>query len=166
MPQRDDPQRPFRGVTDLFSELSRMRDIGTHGREYAHEDRQRTHASAWVPATDIFAQGEDLVIRVELAGVAPSDVHLGFSHGILTVSGSRRAELKDEDPSNFYVRERFYGEFRRSFTLPESTEPGQITAEFDNGLVEIVVRGGASESASTRIEIGDRSGGVTTRTLS
>lgn len=166
MPQRDDPRHPFGGVTDLFSELSRMRDLGTHGREHAHEAQQRTHASAWVPTTDIVAQGEDLVIRVELAGVAPGEVHLGFSHGILTVSGSRRTELADEDQANFYVRERFYGEFRRSFTLPESTAPSQITAEFDDGLVEIVVRGGANASASTRIEIGDRSGEATTRTLS
>lgn len=167
MPQRNDPQHRFGGVTDLFSELSRMRDVGTHGRgEYAHEDKQRTHASAWVPTTDIVAQGPDLVIRVELAGVAPDDVHLGFSQGILTVSGSRRTELQDDDPANFYVRERFYGEFRRSFTLPESTEPSQITAEFDDGLVEIVVSGGASQPASTRIEIGDRSGAATTRTLS
>jgi len=166
MPHRDDPQHPFGGVSDLFSELSRMRDIGTHGREHAHEDRQRTHASAWVPATDIVAQGEDLVIRVELAGVAPSDVHLGFSHGILTVSGNRRTELKDEDPANFYVRERFYGEFRRSFTMPETTEPSQITATFGDGLVEIVIPGAASESANTWIEIKDRSGGATTRRLS
>jgi HSP20 family protein len=166
MPQQEEPQHPFRGVTDLFSELSRMRDIGTHGREHIHEDKQRTHASAWVPTTDIVAQGDDLVIRVELAGVDPSDVHLGFSHAILTVSGNRRTELRDEDPANFYVRERFYGEFRRSFTLPESTDAGQITAEFENGLVEIVVRGGASQSASTRIEVKDRSSGTTTRTLS
>lgn len=166
MPQSDESQHPFRGVTDLFSELSRMRDIGTHGREHVHEDKQRTHASAWVPTTDIVAQDADLVIRVELAGVAPSDVHLSFSHGILTVSGNRKTELKDEDPANFYVRERFYGEFRRSFTLPEATEPNQITAEFENGLVEIVVHGGARQADSTRIEVKDRSSGTTTRTLS
>ena len=166
MPQGDDPKHPFGGVSDLFSELTRMRDIGTHGREYAREDRERTHASAWVPATDIVAQGDDLVIRVELAGVAPSDVNLGFSNGILTVSGSRRTELRDDDPANFYVRERFYGEFRRSFALPEATRRDQITAEFDNGLVEIVVRGAASQSADTRIEIRDRSSGAITRALS
>ena len=71
MPDSHAPRNPFEGVTDFFTELSRMRDVGTHGREPAHEDRKRTHASAWVPTTDIFAQGDDLVIRVELAGVDP-----------------------------------------------------------------------------------------------
>jgi len=164
MPQSDE-RKPFGGVTDLFSELSRMRDLGTHGREHTHEDKERTHASAWVPTTDIVAQGEDLVIRVELAGVDPEEVHLSYSQGILTVSGKRRTELKDENPVNFYVRERFYGEFRRSFTLPETTEPSHIAAEFDDGLVQIVVRGGASQPAGTRIQLADKSSGATTRTL-
>lgn len=160
-----DQRRAFGGVTDLFSELNRMRDVGIHGRELATEDRERTHASAWVPATDIVAQGGDLVIRVELAGVDPEDVHLGFSQGILTVSGSRKTELDDDDPSNFYVRERFYGEFRRSFTLPESTDPSQISAEFDDGLVQIIVRGAVAQPAGTRIQLADKSSAATTRTL-
>ncbi|MET0694394.1 MAG: Hsp20/alpha crystallin family protein [Propionibacteriaceae bacterium] len=155
---------PFSGVTDLFSELSRMRDVGTHGREVAHEERQRTHASAWVPTTDIVAQGADLLFRVELAGVDPQDVRLAFSNNILTVSGSRLTEL--DESATFYVRERFYGEFRRSFTLPEGTEAHQIEAEFDDGLVEITVRGGAGETAGTQIAIQNKAGAPTRRTLS
>ena len=122
MPDSHAPRNPFEGVTDLFTELSRMRDVGTHGREPAHEDRQRTHASAWVPTTDIFAQGDGLVIRVELAGVDPADIDLRFANGVLTVSGDRSPEFGDDaDEPTFYVRERFYGEFRRSITLPEGT---------------------------------------------
>jgi HSP20 family protein len=166
MSQRDEPQRPFGGVSDLFTELTRMRDVGLHGRDHAHEDRERTHASAWVPPTDIVAQGDDLLIRVELSGVAPDEVHIALSRGILTVSGSRRSGLTNEDPANFYVRERFYGEFRRSFTLAESTRPDQVTADFYNGLVEIVVRGGANQSSATRIQVNDRSAEAATRTLS
>ena len=165
MPRREE-RRPFSGVTDLFSELNRMRDLGTHGREHPNEDKERTHASAWVPPTDIVAQGDDLVIRIELAGVDPEEIHLSYSQGVLTVSGSRRTELADDDPSNFYVRERFYGEFRRSITLPESIKPGQITAEFDNGLVQIIVRGYVRQSSGTRIKVADKSSAATTRTLS
>jgi len=165
MPRREE-RRPFSGVTDLFSELNRMRDLGTHGREHPHEDKERTHASAWVPPTDIVAQGDDLVIRIELAGVDPEEIHLSYSQGVLTVSGSRRTELADDDPSNFYVRERFYGEFRRSITLPESIKPSQITAEFDNGLVQIIVRGYVRQSSGTRIKLADKSSAATTRTLS
>src|ERR671910_1212797 len=122
-----------------MSEMSRMREYAKGG---AQETQRRTHATAWVPTTDIFAQGDDLVIRVELAGVDPADVELRFANGVLTVSGNRDPEFGrgDGDPV-FYVRERFYGEFRRSITLPEGTRPNQIQAAFDDGLVEIVVAG-------------------------
>jgi len=155
---------PFSGVTDLFSELSRMREIGVRGTEHAQEERQRTHASAWVPPTDIVADGSDLLIRVELAGVRPDEVDLTFSGGILTVSGRRLSGLADEDPGRFFVRERFYGEFRRSFTLPEGTDAARISAEFADGLVEIRVAGAAGE-AGTRIQVRDRSREPETRQL-
>jgi HSP20 family protein len=159
---------PFEGVTDLFSELSRMREVGLHGRETAHEDKQRTHASAWVPTTDIFAQGDRLVIRIELAGVDPQDVELHFANGVLTVSGTRNGDFGDGDAGDqpkFYVRERFYGAFRRSVTLPEGTQRSQIQAAFDDGLVEIVISGVSGRSDDTRIELRDRSSGATTRAL-
>ena len=159
----DGPKNPFEGVTDYFSELNRMRHTGLHGRE-GHEERQRTHASAWVPATDIYVQGDDLVIRVEVAGVEPDDVSLGLTHGVLTVSGNRRPEVEG-DPDAFYVRERFHGAFRRAITLPDGTEPRDITAVFDNGLVEVTVRGGATRPDTDRIELRSRSAGATTRSL-
>jgi HSP20 family protein len=160
MPHRN----PFQGVTDLFSEFSRAREVGLHGRDLASEDRQRTHASAWVPTTDIFVQGDQLVIRIELAGVEPEDISLHFANGVLAVSGNRTGEFGGDEPT-FYVRERFYGEFRRSITLPEGTRRDQIEAGFDDGLVEIVVKGVDTLADSSRIELRDRSSGRTTRSV-
>jgi HSP20 family protein len=166
MPDSHSPRNPFEGVTDFFTELSRMRDVGTHGREHPREERKRTHASAWVPTTDIFAHGDNLVIRVELAGVDPDDVELRFAGGVLTVAGNRDPEFGDgDDEPTFYVRERFYGEFRRSINLPEGTRPEQIQAAFDDGLVEIVIVGAVTQADSTRIALRDRSSGTTTRSL-
>ena len=157
---------PFEGVTDFFSEMSRMRSLGLHGGpEHGLQDAERTHASAWVPVTDIFASGDDLVIRAELAGVDPDDVDIGFVQGVLTISGTRRSELDHDDEVVFYIRERFYGEFRRAITLPDGTQPEQITATFDDGLVEITVRDGVSGPDSTRIALSDRSKGATTRAV-
>jgi HSP20 family protein len=157
MPEGKAHRNPFEGVTDLFTELSRMREIGSRGREHGPEDRQRTHASAWVPTTDIFALGDRLVIRIELAGVDPEDIDLRFANGVLTVSGNRAGEFGTDDEPTFYVRERFYGEFRRSITLPEGTQRSQIQAGFDDGLVEIVVEGVTGRSDATRIALRNRS---------
>lgn len=156
----DKARNPFEGVTDFFSELSRMRELGTHGGSHSHEDKQRTHASAWVPATDIVARDQDLVIRVELSGVEPDDVEITFSHGVLTVSGERRSELGTGSEDSFYIRERFYGAFRRAITLPEGTDDSQISAEFENGLLELTVRGGATGAEPKRIALRNRSSRV------
>jgi HSP20 family protein len=163
MPESE--RNPFEGITDFFSELKRMRQLGTHGYEPAHEDRDRTHATAWVPATDIFARNDDLVIRIEVAGLRPDDVNITFSQGVLTASGKRRTELGTGGDDSFFVRERFHGAFRRAITLPPETDDEQITAEFFNGLVEITVRGGCSAGAPRRIAIKDSSTEAETRSL-
>jgi HSP20 family protein len=162
----DAHRNPFEGVTDFFSELNRMREVGAHGHDSGHhQDRQRTHASAWVPPTDVFSRDDDLVIRIEVAGLRPEDVDITLSNNVLTVSGVRRTELGTGGDDSFYIRERFHGMFRRAITLPEGTDERDIEAEFDNGLVEIAVKGGVARDAPARISLRDRSGGATTRTL-
>ncbi len=147
-------RNPFHGIVDAISEWNRMRELGSGriGSETGHEAQQRTHATAWVPTTDIFARGKDLVIRVSLSGVYPEDVEITFTNGVLTVSGERRSEL-DEEEVTFYVRERYYGAFRRSWTLPASVDEDDISADFENGLLEITVRGGAAAAETRRIEL-------------
>ncbi len=151
----DKEQRnPFHGIVDAISEWNRMREVGMGrmGYEARQEDRPRTQANAWVPTTDVFARGDDLVIRVSLSGVYPEDVDVTLSGGVLTVSGERRSEL-NEDEVSFYVRERYYGAFRRSITLPAGVDESDISADYDNGLLEITVRGGAIAAEPRRIEI-------------
>lgn len=144
---------PFEGVTDFFSEMARMREVGLRGYDQSHEGRMRTYATAWVPATDIFARGGNLVIRVELAGVNPQEVEITFTQGILTVAGHRLVELGAASEDDFCVRERPYGEFRRSISLPATTKEDDISAEFVDGVAEITVAGGATAAETRRIEL-------------
>lgn len=148
-------RNPFRGIVDTISEMNRTRERWLTGQE-GGEDRQRTHMTAWVPTTDIFARGEDLVIRAELAGVRAEDLEVDLSNGVLTVSGERYSEL-DEDEVSYYVRERFYGVFRRTITLPDGVSESSIDASFRNGLLEITVEGGAMAAAPSRIRVRDES---------
>jgi HSP20 family protein len=150
----------FHGIVDAISEWNRMREVGSGrvGPESRQEDRQRTLATAWVPTTDIFAKGDDLVVRVSLSGVAREDVRITLSNSVLTVSGERKSELDEDDDVSFYVRERYYGAFRRSITLPAGIDEDAISADFENGLLELTVRGGATAAPEPRrIQIRDRS---------
>lgn len=152
---QDHQRNPFRGFLDMASEMNRMRHLGSYGQETGQERPERTHANAWVPNADVFARGRDLVIRMELAGVAPEDIDVSLHENTLTVSGERK---KDIDDVSFYVHERFYGVFRRSMTLPSGVADDDISAEFENGLVEIIVKGGAATAEPRRIEVKNRTG--------
>jgi HSP20 family protein len=101
----------------------------------------------------VFAKDEDLVIRMELSGVARENIEITLHENTLTVSGKRESDLEDE--MSFYVHERFYGAFRRSMTLPAGVDEGDVKAYSDNGLLQITVQGAAVARAH-RIEIGDR----------
>lgn len=145
-------RNPFRGFIDTISETNRMQQHWMTG-EGTQEDQRRTHATAWVPSTDIFARQGDLIIRCELAGVTEEDIDVSVSGGILMISGERKNDTRDEDVG-YYVRERSYGNFRRSMTLPEGVDEDQISATYENGMLEVTIKDGANAAAPRRIKIG------------
>ena len=141
-------RNPFRGIMDHMSEMARMREYAEGGGQ---EEGPRTHATAWVPTTDIFTKGDDLVIRCELAGVEREDVDLSLSNGALIIHGERKGE---PEATEYYVRERFYGYFRRRMKLAEGIDGSKISASFKNGLLEVIVKDGVDHQEPERIEIG------------
>ena len=149
-------RNPFRGLMDHMSEMTRMREYAEGGGS-GQEDQRRTHATAWIPTTDIFARGGDLVIRCELAGVQRDDVDITLSNGVLTISGERRSGLNEEELA-YYTRERFFGHFRRNIGLPEGVDGSKVSASFEDGLLEISIEGGADLPEAQRIQIDNRAG--------
>jgi HSP20 family protein len=137
--------RHFHGLFDMFAEMNRMREHWTDtdpGTERA--------SSAWVPAVDIYASGDDLVVRCELAGIPKRDVEVSLSDGQLWISGERRDPPPDP---TYYVRERRYGPFRRVITLPAHVDGDRISATVEDGLLEVVIAGGAGGGRHRAIAI-------------
>ena len=149
MPEKK--RRPFRELFDHFAEMQRIREYAVHPGDAGGEPPR--HETAWVPTTDIFATDEDLVIRCELAGVEPDDVEISLSRGVLLIWGERDPRSDQLGDVSYYVRERRFGPFRRSITLPERVTQDRLRASLENGLLEIVVAGGAAEQGYERVEI-------------
>jgi HSP20 family protein len=91
-----------------------------------------------VPAVDVSKTDTLYEITVELPGMAPADVQVKLSDGLLTISGEKKSEKerKDEDA---YVSERRYGSFLRSFRLPDDIVADKIEARYANGVLSITV---------------------------
>ena len=107
---------------------------------------------AEVVSEDNRTGSNDVIIHSTLRDT--EDIELTFHDGVLTVSGERKRDL--DDGVSFFAHERFYGVFRRNITLPAGVSDDDISAEFDNGLVEITVRDGAAGVEPRRIEIRNR----------
>lgn len=91
-----------------------------------------------VPAIDAYRTEEALVVLVELPGMQPGDVDIQVQEGVLTISGERRP-ASDVPEEAWLRRERAVGAFERSFTLPEGTDPDNIAASFQDGVLEIAI---------------------------
>ena len=142
---------PFRGFFDSVSETNRTMQnwmTGPHPGEVQHE---RSHADAWTPEVDVISEGSDLVMLVELPGVREDDVDLSLSGGMLTISGEKGGRGTS---GKYYARERRFGSFRRSVTLPQGVRAGGIEASFEGGVLEIAIRDYASLSDPEQVRVG------------
>lgn len=146
---------PFQGLMDVTREISRVSDrMYGAGETSTAETHARGHVDAWAPTSDIFARGEDVMIRAELPGVDRADVEVTFSSGTLTISGERT--IDDDSETVYYTKERSWGKFRRSMTLPEGVDADDITADLTDGVLEVVVRHAARAAGPIQISVGSR----------
>jgi HSP20 family protein len=144
---------PFRGFYDVQSEVDRLFNemLGglSRGRERQGAGQQ---LATWAPAVDVLTKDADLLIRCELPGLKQDDVDITLQNGVLTISGEHKVD-EEQERGNYHVRERRYGSFRRSMTLPEGTDESKVHARFEDGVLEVRVEGAAIEQAPKRIEI-------------
>ena len=148
---------PFRGFYDAQSEVDRLFNemLGGVSRRRGRQGDQQL--AQWAPAVDVLTKDDDLVIRAELPGLKQEDVDITLQNGVLTISGEHKAD-QEEERGGYHVRERRYGSFRRSMTLPEGTDESKVDARFEDGVLEVTVEGAAREQAPKRIEIEGSSG--------
>ena len=95
-------------------------------------------ASTIAPDIDIRENDKEIVLEAELPGIDERDVELVVRDGVLSLKGEKKLE-RDEKRDNYHLVERSYGSFERSFRLPDSIDEAQIKADFNKGVLRIVV---------------------------
>ena len=90
----------------------------------------------WSPAVDIFETEDDLVLKADVPEVELKDIDVHVENQTLTLSGERKFE--QQDTSKGYRRiERGYGQFTRSFTVPQTVDTEHVAAEYHNGVLTV-----------------------------
>ena len=100
---------------------------GVSGREFS---------GVWSPQIEILQKPNALLLQADLPGLKPDDVDVNVEDGMLTISGERKQEQKDEG-EGFWRSERSYGAFYRAIPLPDGADEEKIAASFKNGVLEV-----------------------------
>jgi len=94
--------------------------------------------SAYVPAFEVKETNEAFVLKADVPGVAEADLDIAVHNSVLTISGTRRAEERNEGDS-FALYERQYGSFSRSFSLPDTADGERVEAKLDAGVLTLTI---------------------------
>ena len=90
----------------------------------------------WSPAVDIYETENELVLKADLPDVETQDVNVRVENQTLTLSGHRKFE-KNDAVKGYHRIERSYGNFTRSFAVPNTFDTENIAASFKNGVLTV-----------------------------
>ena len=115
---------PFREFDSFFSPTSRFLTM----------PEMRNPNTEWRPLVDVTEDASEYLIKAELPEVKKNDIRITANNGYLTISGERKFEKEDK---KMHTLERFYGNFERSFNLPDNVKDDEIDAEFKDGMLMV-----------------------------
>ncbi len=92
----------------------------------------------FVPAIDVYEEKDNVVVEATLAGIRPQDVEINVHDDVLTIEGSRETS-SEVDEKNYYRKEVRSGSFHRSVVLPASVQADHAKADFENGLLKVIL---------------------------
>jgi HSP20 family protein len=121
---------PFRELGALQSEMSRWMNGLLEGPGRVTQN--------WVPALDVWETPTEVVYAFDLPGIPEDAITIEVKDENLTVSAERQ-KTEESSENGFYRFERRYGTFARAVGLPQGVDQENISARYDNGVLEIRV---------------------------
>src|SRR6202050_3733779 len=149
---RWDPLREFATIQDRMTRLFRD-SYGNEGREEALSN------TAFAPPVDVYEDEHGVTLKIEVPGIDENDIDVRIENNTLTVHGEHKFE-KEEKEENFRRVERQYGSFTRTFTLPNTVNQESVQADYDKGVLKIILAKKAeAKPKQIKVNVGQSSGG-------
>ena len=134
---------PFRELKDIERRLGSVLDTAAV--------KPTAKIETWTPAVNEKIDDKGYHLEVDLPGVKKENIDVSVNEGILTISGERKIEKKEEK-DNYTKIESFFGRFERSFKLPADADTDNIEAKTEDGVLKIFIPR-KEKSAGKKIEI-------------
>lgn len=122
---------------DPFREMMTMRDITDRMLDKFFDEPVSEYRSPnWGLALDVAENEDEFIVKASVPGINPDDLDITVTKNTLTIKGEMRHEEETEE-ERYHLRERRYGRFARSITLPTSVDSDRIEANYENGVLSL-----------------------------
>jgi HSP20 family protein len=141
VPGAPDAWRSFRSEMDrLFDRFTNNWGMPSLRRMFDLEPSLRYESAFTMPtpAVDITEDATAYKVMAELPGTSEKEIEVIVSGDMLTLKGEKQAEKEQKD-KNFYLSERSYGSFQRSFYIPDGVDREKIGADFSKGVLTVTM---------------------------
>ncbi|HUJ45990.1 MAG TPA: Hsp20/alpha crystallin family protein [Rhizomicrobium sp.] len=102
-------------------------------------------------AVDVTSSDKAYVVTAEIPGVNQKALDIELSEDALVIKGEKVQETKKDE--GYYVSERSYGMFQRTFALPKDVDRKAITATFAHGVLTVTIPRIAKVETLHKIEV-------------
>jgi HSP20 family protein len=124
---------PIRELVNLRNEMDRLFD------DFAGQSlTERYQPTTWGLALDIAEDDKGFIVKASVPGVQPEDLDITVEDNILTIKGEAKSD-ETIDEGQYHVRERRYGSFSRSMTLPRTVKAEAIEAHYEHGVLTLAI---------------------------
>jgi len=86
---------------------------------------------------DVVESDDEFIVKADVAGINPEDIEITYTDNNLTIKGEVLDEREQEEEGRYHLRERRYGTFSRTISMPGSVDVNNIQAETENGVLKI-----------------------------
>jgi len=151
--------RPFEGlrreVDRLFDDFAGGVWRSPFGRSFFDiEPVWRTQAAIGaMPAVDVAESDKAFEITAELPGMDEKNVEVKVADGVLTIKGEKQEE-REEKKKDYYLNERSFGSFQRSFQVPSGVDTDKIEANYKKGVLTVTLpKSSEAQKAEKKITV-------------
>lgn len=137
---------PFNEMDSLLNRMLRKSFMGLPGLSVEGDGGAKLQ---WSPSADISETDKEYLIRAELPAVKKEDVRVTVDRGMITIEGERKQQ-KEEKTEKFHRVESLYGNFTRSFSLPEDINLEAIRCEEKDGVLTVHIPKTHTEKATVK----------------
>jgi len=86
---------------------------------------------------DVIENDDEFVVKANVAGMDPDNLEITYTDNNLSLKGEIKNEYEESEEGRFHIRERRYGTFQRTISMPGSVDVENIQAETENGILMI-----------------------------